>query len=57
MFFESSVYGMERGAGNRNIELFVEYSNDNLETSYALKPLLTIIDEILISFYEGIFFI
>ena len=43
---------MGRGAGNLNTELFVEYLNDNMGTSYVLKPLLTIIDEILTLFYQ-----
>ena len=52
IIFDSSVYGMGRGAGNLNTELFVEYLNDNMGTSYVLKPLLTIIDEILTLFYQ-----
>ena len=43
---------MGRGAGNLNTELFVEYLNDNIGSTYQLKPLLTIIDEILNGFYE-----
>ena len=52
LILDSSVFGMGRGAGNLNTELFVEYLNDNLGTSYDLKPLLTIIDEILNAFYQ-----
>lgn len=52
MIIDSSVYGMGRGAGNLNTELFVEYLNDNVGTEYKLKPLLTIIDEILNDFYQ-----
>ncbi|MGN0452383.1 MAG: aldolase catalytic domain-containing protein [Ruminococcus sp.] len=52
IIFDSSVYGMGRGAGNLNTELFVEYLNDNMGTDYILKPLLNIIDEILTSFYQ-----
>lgn len=52
MIIDSSIYGMGRGAGNLNTELFVEYLNDNIGTSYYLKPLLVIIDEILTSFYQ-----
>lgn len=29
LIIDSSVYGMGRGAGNLNTELFVEYLNDN----------------------------
>jgi 4-hydroxy 2-oxovalerate aldolase len=52
MILDSSIFGMGRGAGNLNTELFVEYLNDNIGTSYALKPLLTVIDEVLNTFYQ-----
>lgn len=52
MIIDSSIFGMGRGAGNLNTELFVEYLNDNINTNYKLKPILTIIDEILNSFYQ-----
>lgn len=49
---DSSVYGMGRGAGNLNTELFVEYLNENQDGHYLLKPLLTIIDDVLNDFYQ-----
>ena len=49
---DSSVFGMGRGAGNLNTELFVAYLNDNLDTDYRIKPLLGIIDRILNRFYQ-----
>ncbi|HJB40724.1 MAG TPA: aldolase catalytic domain-containing protein [Candidatus Ruthenibacterium avium] len=49
---DSSVYGMGRGAGNLNTELFIEYLNETIGTKYSLKPLLNVIDEILNHFYE-----
>ncbi len=52
LIIDSSVYGMGRGAGNLNTELFVEYLNDNADGEYNLKPLLSIIDEILNDFYQ-----
>jgi 4-hydroxy 2-oxovalerate aldolase len=52
LIIDSSVYGMGRGAGNLNTELFVEYLNDNAGGRYNLKPLLKIIDEILNDFHE-----
>lgn len=52
LILDSSVYGMGRGAGNLNTELFIEYLNDNYEKKYLLKPLLTLIDEILNEFYQ-----
>ncbi len=52
LIIDSSVYGMGRGAGNLNTELFVEYLNDNKEADYELKPLLNMIDEIINEFYQ-----
>lgn len=52
IIIDCSVFGMGRGAGNLNTELFIEYLNDNIGTAYAIKPLLNIIDDVLIHFYE-----
>lgn len=52
LIIDSSVYGMGRGAGNLNTELFVEYLNENCEGRYNLSPLLKIIDNILYEFHE-----
>lgn len=52
MILDACVFGMGRGAGNLNTELFVEYLNDNMGTNYKLRPLLNIIDEILNGFYQ-----
>lgn len=52
LIIDSSVYGMGRGAGNLNTELLVEYLNENTGKQYRLKPLLTLIDEILNGFYQ-----
>ena len=52
MILDSSIYGMGRGAGNLNTELFVEYLNENAGKTYQVKPLLTIVDEILNGFYQ-----
>lgn len=49
---DSSIFGMGRGAGNLNTELFVEYLNENFGKQYLLKPLLTLIDEIISEFYQ-----
>ena len=48
---DSSVFGMGRGAGNLNTELFVEYLNDYIGTDYTVFPLLQIIDNVLNKFY------
>ena len=52
LIIDASVYGMGRGAGNLNTELFVQYLNDNTDSNYDIKPLLSIIDEILNEFYQ-----
>ena len=52
IIFDSSVFGMGRGAGNLNTELFVEYLNDSVGKTYVLKPILKIIDEIINGFYQ-----
>ncbi len=52
IIIDSSIYGMGRGAGNLNTELFVEHLNDNIGTAYNLRPLLALIDEILRPFYQ-----
>lgn len=53
LIIDSSIFGMGRGAGNLNTELFVEHLNDNIGMEYVLKPLLTIIDDVLNKFYNS----
>ena len=52
LVLDASTFGMGRGAGNLNTELFVEYLNDNADGQYKLKPLLNTIDEVLNNFHE-----
>lgn len=52
LIIDSSIYGMGRGAGNLNTELFLEYLNENSGKNYKLKPILVLIDEILNDFYQ-----
>lgn len=52
LLIDTSVYGMGRGAGNLNTELFVEYLNEYADGKYLIKPLLHMIDEILNDFYK-----
>jgi len=48
---DSSVFGMGRGAGNLNSELFIQYLNDTIDVDYKVYPLLQMIDEILNKIY------
>ncbi len=57
LILDTAVYGMGRGAGNLNTELFVEYLNENIlidddAKHYKINPLLNIIDEVLNDFYQ-----
>ncbi len=52
LIVDSSVYGMGRGAGNLNTELFIEYLNEAYDKEYQLKPILNLIDEIIGGFYQ-----
>lgn len=53
LIIDASIYGMGRGAGNLNTELFLEYLNENAGKNYELKPILILIDEILNEFYQS----
>lgn len=52
LIIDTSIFGMGRGAGNLNTELFVEYLNDIREMHYKSIYLFKIIDEILMLFYN-----
>lgn len=52
LIIDSSIMGMGRGAGNLNTELFLGYLNENAGKEYDIKPLFTIIDNIITPFYE-----
>lgn len=49
---DACVFGMGRGAGNLNLELFAEYLNENLGTSYRIEPMLEIMDVYLQDIYK-----
>jgi 4-hydroxy 2-oxovalerate aldolase len=52
IIIDTTIYGMGRGAGNLNTELFIQYLNENMDRKYDIKPLLRVIDEILDTFYQ-----
>ena len=47
IMLDASVYGMGRGAGNLNMELFASYLNKNYDKSYNIDAFLDIMDEYL----------
>ena len=49
---DACVFGMGRGAGNLNLEVFAEYMNDNYDTEYRIEPMLEIMDEYLTDIYR-----
>ncbi len=49
---DACVFGMGRGAGNLNMELFAEYMNENYGKNYRIEPMLEIIDEYLNDIYR-----
>lgn len=52
---DACVFGMGRGAGNLNLELFAEYMNENYDTHYRIEPMLEIMDEYLNDIYKNKF--
>lgn len=49
---DACIFGMGRGAGNLNMELFAEYLNENHGTNYRIEPMLEIMDEYLAEIYK-----
>lgn len=52
IIIDACVFGMGRGAGNLNLELFAEYMNENYDTHYKIEPMLEIMDEYLNDIYK-----
>lgn len=52
LMIDACVFGMGRGAGNLNLELFAEYMNENYNTHYKIEPMLEIMDEYLNEIYQ-----
>ncbi len=52
LIVDCSIYGMGRGAGNLNTELFLDYLNENFGAHYDIKPLIKVIDRVLDAFYK-----
>ena len=52
IILDACVFGMGRGAGNLNLELFAEFMNDNCGRHYQIQPMLEIMDEYLYEIYR-----
>ncbi len=52
LIIDTSIFGMGRGAGNLNTEIFIEYLNENIGKHYKIRPLLTVIDDVLSKCYQ-----
>ena len=52
IYIDACVFGMGRGAGNLNMELFAEYLNENFGKNYRIEPMLEIIDLYLNDIYR-----
>lgn len=52
LVIDACIFGMGRGAGNLNLELFAEYMNENFDTDYKIEPMLEIMDEYLNNIYK-----
>ncbi len=55
LIIDACVFGMGRGAGNLNLELFADYMNENYGTAYQIEPMLEIMDEYLNTIYKARF--
>lgn len=55
LIIDASVFGMGRGAGNLNEELFADYLNIFHGKNYRIEPMLEIIDEYLNDIYKNNF--
>ena len=52
IIIDACVFGMGRGAGNLNMELFAGYLNEGHDKNYRVEPMLEIIDEYLNDIYS-----
>jgi 4-hydroxy 2-oxovalerate aldolase len=52
IMIDGSVYGIGRGAGNLNIEVFARYLNEYYGTKYKIEPLLAVYETYLKPIYK-----
>ena len=51
-YIDATVFGMGRGAGNLNLELFADWLNENFDANYDVEPLIDIVSDHLDAIYE-----
>ncbi len=54
LIIDGSIYGIGRGAGNLNIELFAKYINDSFNTNYNIEPMYEIFSDYLENIYKSL---
>lgn len=52
LIVDASIYGIGRGAGNLNLELFATYLNEHENKSYTIPPMIDVYDRFLKQIYE-----
>ena len=52
MIIDASVYGIGRGAGNLNLELFAKWMNDTMGRAYDLAPMMAVYDKYIKDIYQ-----
>ena len=52
IILDACIFGMGRGAGNLNMELFASYMNENFGKHYRIEPMLEVIDRYLNDIYS-----
>lgn len=52
VIIDASVYGIGRGAGNLNLELFAKYLNEIWGRSYHIEPMLEVYDSYIDAIYR-----
>lgn len=52
IIIDASVYGIGRGAGNLNLEIFAKYLNERYGKNYDLYPMLEVYDKYVAEIYQ-----
>lgn len=52
LIIDGSIYGIGRGAGNLNLEIFAMYLNETMKKTYNILPMLHIYEDCIKSIYD-----